>query len=84
MSQPETVRLGTIPPEAEIVYHENGFIYVMDRGGRNITQLTFENPRLWEHVAVSPDKQYIVANEQTPNSTAAGGSSKNWWRTRAA
>ncbi|MBC7829758.1 MAG: hypothetical protein H7122_18585 [Chitinophagaceae bacterium] len=78
ISEPETVRLGTIPPEAEIVYHENGFIYVMDRAGRNIIQLTFENPRLWEHVAVSPDRQYIVANEQSPNSTAAGGSSKIW------
>ena len=78
MSKPEKVRLETIPSEAEIVYHENGFIYVMDHAGRNITQLTFEHPRVWEHVAVSPDKQYIAANEQIPNSTAAGGSSKIW------
>ena len=78
ISQPEKVRLGTIPPYAEIVYHENGFIYVMDRAGRNITQVTFENSRVWEHVAVSPDKHYIAANEQTPNSTAAGGLSKIW------
>jgi len=78
MSHPETVRLGMIPPGAEIVYHENGFIYVMDGAGRNITQLTFENPRMWEHVAVSPDRQYIVANEQNPNSIEAGGISKVW------
>ena len=78
LSQPVKVNLGTIPPGAEIVYHENGFIYVMDRTGSNITQLTFQNSRVWEHVAVSPDKQYVVANEQSPNSTAAGGSSKIW------
>jgi Tol biopolymer transport system component len=78
IGQPQKVKLGTIPTEAEIVYHQDGFIYVMDRSGGNITQVTFENPRVWEHVAVSPDKNYIVANEQDPGSTAAGGSSKIW------
>jgi hypothetical protein len=29
---PDAVRLGAIPASAEIVYHQDGFIYVMRRG----------------------------------------------------
>ncbi|WP_447980623.1 hypothetical protein [Candidatus Nitrospira bockiana] len=64
------VRLGKIPPGAEIVFHQNGFIYSMDRTGGNLTQITFDKPEYsWEHVAVSPDWRFIVGNEPVPKST---------------
>ncbi len=73
------VKLGRIPEMAEIVYHQNGFIYTMDRNGKNITQITFENPHPFEHVAVSFDHRYVVANEQKPNSQGKiGGMSILW------
>jgi len=60
---PAAVSLGTIPTTAQIVYHFDGFIYVMDLDGSNATQITFQNPRNWEHAAVSYDHRRIVANE---------------------
>jgi Tol biopolymer transport system component len=55
-------KLNTIPASAELVYNFGGFIYVMDRNGNNVTQITFENPRGWEHVAVSYDRRYVIGN----------------------
>lgn len=52
-----------IPAAAEIVYYQEGLIYVMDRDGRNVVRLTSKK-RTWEHVAVSPDRRYVVGNEQ--------------------
>ncbi len=76
---PQAVRLGTIPSDAEIVYHQDGLIYVMNRQHATITQITFDNPRRWEHVAVSRDRRFVVANEQLPNPTGeAGGFSRLW------
>ncbi len=63
---PTTVKLGKIPSSAEIIYHADGFIYVMDIDGNNATQITFEHPRHWEHVAASYDRRRIVANERGP------------------
>ena len=71
--------LAAIPSTAAISYHQNGFIFVMNEDGTGATQITFEDPRVWEHVAVSPDRRYIVANEQLPNpSGEAGGNSRLW------
>ena len=73
------VRLGTIPPEAAIVAHRNGFIIVLDADGGHDTQITFDEPRTWEHVAVSFDRRFIVGNEQLPNPTGEpGGFSRLW------
>lgn len=57
---PESVRLGRIPDHARIVFHDGRFIYTMDARGRRITRITFENPRMWEHVAVSHDRTQIA------------------------
>ena len=74
-----TVRLNRIPETAEIVYHQDGAIYVMDRDGRNETRITFGEPRQWEHAAVSPDRRFIAANEQLPNPRGEpGGRSRLW------
>ncbi len=51
-----------IPENAEIVFHENNFIYVMDENGNNVVQITFDNPYTLEHVAVSYDRQFLIAN----------------------
>ncbi len=64
--KPVAVRLGTIPFTAQLVYHFNGFIYVMNLDGSNATQITFQNPRDWEHVAVSFDHRRVVANARGP------------------
>jgi Tol biopolymer transport system component len=54
-----------IPDDAAFVFHKEGFIYVADAEGDDITQITFERPQgAWEHAAVSPDRRYVVANEQ--------------------
>lgn len=68
-----------VPADAAIVYHEGGFFFVMDAGGGNHTQITFEEPRMWEHVAISFDRRFAVANEQLPNPTGEpGGFSRLW------
>lgn len=73
-TEPQSVKLGKIPDSAEIVYHAGNtgavvppgsspsHIYMMDRNGGNVAQITF-TPRQWEHVAVSHDRKYIAGNE---------------------
>jgi len=79
IESPRPVRLGTIPPDATIVAHRDGFIIVMDSAGGGETQITFDEPRTWEHVAVSFDRRFIVGNEQLPNPTGEpGGFSRLW------
>ena len=56
------VRLTKIPDHATLVFHEGGFIYTMDRRGEQVTRITFEQPRHWEHVAVSHDHRYVAGN----------------------
>lgn len=58
----ENIKISTIPKSAEIIFHDNSFIYAMDKNGENITQITFDNSRTLEHVAVSYDRTKIVAN----------------------
>ena len=66
ISQPRPVTLGNIPESAEIVFPaQDGFIYVMDRNGGHVAQITFQNPRSWEHVAVSFDHRFIVGGQTT-------------------
>ena len=59
---PKRVRLARIPDSAEIVFHDDQLIYVMDAAGGNITQITFDRGRHLEHVAVSHDRRRIVVN----------------------
>ncbi len=79
ISAPVSVQLRSIPDQAEIIFLQDGYkIYVMDRRGDNVTQITF-TPRNYEHVAVSFDRRFIVANEQLPNPTnQPGGNSVIW------
>ena len=58
----KSVTLKPIPSWAEIVYHANNFIYVTDSTGSRELQITFDNSKHLEHVAVSFDRRYIVAN----------------------
>ena len=79
MTPAAQVRLNRIPESAEIVYHRDGAIYVMDRDGTNETRITFGEPRNWEHAAVSPDRRFIAANDQLPNPRGIpGGRSRLW------
>jgi hypothetical protein len=59
---PKTVRLNRIPANGAIVFHADELIYVMDATGGNITQITFNKGRHYEHVAVSHDRRRVVAN----------------------
>lgn len=76
---PRPARVAAIPPEAQIIAHRDGFVIAMDGTGDHETQITFDEPRAWEHVAVSFDRRFIVGNEQLPNPTAEpGGFSRLW------
>lgn len=77
ITTPVSVALGAIPAAAEIVYISSGLIYVMDRTGQNVAQITFQNPRDWEHVAVSHDHRYIVGNARLTDSS--GGLHSQLW-----
>ena len=59
---PQSVELTLLPPWAEIIFHDKGHIHVMDGNGQRTVQITKENPRQYEHVAVSHDHRYIAAN----------------------
>ncbi len=79
------VRVQRVPADAAIVYHRNGFVFVMNADGGNETQITFDEARSgspgvgWEHVAISFDRRFAVLNEQLPNPTGeAGGFSRLW------
>ena len=54
ITAPVKVKLNRIPDRAEILFLQDGYyIYAMDRSGGNVTQINFERPRNYEHVAVS-------------------------------
>lgn len=79
IGSPTPVRLAKIPTSAEIVFHQDGYIYTMDRDGQNVTQITFEKVEYeWEHAAISPDRRFVVGNEPLPRST--GGRPGVWSR----
>jgi len=73
ITAPVSVKLNRIPDQADIIFLGNGYIYAMDHRGGNVTQITCERPRQYEHVAVSFDRRFIVANEQLPNPTNQPG-----------
>lgn len=73
----QPVQLGNIPATAEIVFHQNGHIYVMDSKGEGVTQITFGERRPWEHAAVSYDRRYVVGNANTPH--PKGGHHSQLW-----
>ena len=54
--------LSPIPETARIIFHEDNYIYVMDEEGNHVTQITFDNPYVLEHVALSHDKTKVIAN----------------------
>jgi len=88
ITPPARVKLGTIPPEAEIIFHQSDLsgqregpgaaaspldhIYVMDRNGDRVTQITFEHPRHYEHVAVSYDRKCVIADDHEPGPVRSG------------
>lgn len=59
---PKPVRLTQIPDFADLVFQEGGFVHVMDRSGERVAQITHENARHWEHVAVSHDHRYLAGD----------------------
>lgn len=63
IGQNKSVRLGSLPDDAALVYHQNEFAFVMDKNGARETQITFDTPRSWEHLAISPDRRFMVGNE---------------------
>jgi hypothetical protein len=62
LSAAAAVRLTPIPAGAELIFHQNGQIWVMDRNGGRVTQITFGVPRKYEHAAVSRDHRFVVAD----------------------
>jgi Tol biopolymer transport system component len=78
ISDPEPVALAAIPVGAEIVFHQDGFIYVMDSCGGSVTQITLENPRNYHHAVVSFDHRYVAANQSLESSGEPGGNSILW------
>lgn len=70
-----------IPKTADIVFFFAGHIYTMDAKGEHVTQITYGSPpvRLWEHVSVSYDRRFVVANEhRSPIEPLPGGASSLW------
>lgn len=75
------VLVNTLPDTAEVVFHFVGDFYAMDASGGDVVRLTHfgPNPALqWEHVAISHDRRYLVANQQTPLTSVPGGVSALW------
>lgn len=70
-----SVKVGKIPPSAQLVFHHTNMIFVSNADGTGRTQITFDNTKTYEHVAVSPDRRYIAANYFT-NMQTLGASSK--------
>ncbi len=60
--RPTAVKLAAVPASATIIFHTNQMIYSMDSAGANITQVTFQQGRAWDHVSLSPDRSKVVAN----------------------
>jgi len=77
--QEMTSSIRPIPPDAELVFHRNGYIYTMRADGSKVTQITFKDSRHYEHVAVSYDRRYIIANEQKPNPDGILGGNVRLW-----
>ncbi len=56
------VTLGRVPDTAQIVFSRRDRVYVMDADGGNETRITEDDDRHLEHVAMSPNRRYIVIN----------------------
>lgn len=56
------VKLGRVPDTAQIVFSRRDRVFVMDADGGNDTRITDDGDRHLEHVAMSPDRRYIVVN----------------------
>lgn len=54
--------MNKIPSSAQIVFHHENVVYVMNADGSGRTQITFDSSRQFEHVAVSPDRRFIAGN----------------------
>ncbi len=78
-TSPRSLNLQAIPANAAIVFHKGGDLFVMSADGAEVQQITHGLGRNLEHVAVSFDRRYIVANEQLPNPrNEPGGHSRLW------
>jgi Tol biopolymer transport system component len=61
-AEPRPASLRAVPVGAAIVFHKSQHIYVSKADGTDVTQITFDNPRRYEHVAVSSDRTKLAAN----------------------
>jgi len=61
--RPTAVTLAAgVPANSTIIFHTNQMIYTMDSAGGNITQISFQQGRAWDHVSLSRDGLRVVAN----------------------
>jgi Tol biopolymer transport system component len=60
--RPTAVTLAAVPASSTIIFHTNQMIYTMNSAGGNITKITFQQGRAWDHVSLSPDRSKVVAN----------------------
>jgi hypothetical protein len=56
------VKLGRVPDTAQIVFSRRDRVFVMDADGGNETRITDDDDRHLEHVAMSPDRRFMVIN----------------------
>ena len=81
LSEAVLIKLAHLPAHAAIVYNHDGYIYTVDKDGGHPTQISFDKPEggHWEHMAVSPDRRFVICNEQMPNpQSKPGGISALW------
>jgi hypothetical protein len=67
-----------MPAGAEIVYPAGGSVYTMRADGSSITPLASGLRRTFEHATISPDRRWLVGNEQGPPTAAGQSTSKIW------
>lgn len=68
-AQQTKIKVARIPASAQIVFHVQGAgIFVMNADGTGRTQITFDTSKVYQHVAVSFDRRYVVANYDEANS----------------
>jgi hypothetical protein len=67
-----------MPVGAEIVYPAGGTVYTMRADGSSVTQLASGLRRTFEHVTISPDRKWLVGNEQGPPTAGGQSTSKLW------
>ena len=73
-----SLRVQRSPADAEIVYPAGASVYTMRADGSGITQLASGLRGTFEHVTISPDRRWMVGNEQGPPTATGQSTSKLW------